>query len=44
MSLNQLYTKLGSEYQTTPSADVGVKLQSISDLIQKRQQEQTVST
>jgi len=42
--LNQLYTKLGSDYQINPSGDLGIKLQSVSDLIQKRQQEQTVST
>jgi len=42
--LNQLYTKLGLDYQTNPSGDLGIKLQSVSDLIQKRQQEQTVST
>jgi len=42
--LNQMYTKLGSDYQTNPSDDIGVKLQKISGLIQKRKQEQTVST
>ena len=42
--LNQLYTKLGSEYQTNPSGDLGVKLQNITDLIQKRKQKQMVST
>lgn len=41
--LNQLYTKLGSEYQDNPSDEIGEKLQNISDLIQKRQQEQMVT-
>ena len=38
--LNQLYSKLSSEYQDDPSGDIGEKLQKVSDLIQKRQQEQ----
>ncbi len=38
--LNQLYSKLGTEYQNNPSGEVGEKLQHVSNLIQKRQQEQ----
>lgn len=41
--LNQLYTKLGSEYQNDPSGEIGEKLQNVSDLIQKRQQEQMIT-
>jgi len=41
--LNQLYAKLGSEYQTNPSGDLGIKIQNVSDLIQKHQQEQMVT-
>jgi len=41
--LNQLYTELGSEYQNNPSGEIGEKLQNVSDLIQKRQQEQMIT-
>jgi len=41
--LKQLYEKHGTEYQDNPSSDVGEKLQNVSNLIQKRQQEQMVS-
>ena len=41
--LNQLYAKLGSEYQNDPSGEIGEKIQNVSDLIQKRQQEQMIT-
>jgi len=41
--LNQLYAKLGSEYQNDPSGEIGEKIQNVSDLIQKRQQEEMVT-
>ncbi len=42
--LNQLYAKLGSDYQTNPSTELGTKINEISNLMQKRQQEQMVNT
>ncbi len=41
--LSQEYSKLSSEYQSKPSAELGAKIQKVSDLIQKRQQEQVVT-
>ena len=41
--LTQEYSKLSSEYQSNPSDELGSKLQKVSDLIQKRQQEQVVT-
>jgi hypothetical protein len=41
--LTQLYSNLGSEYQNNPSGEIGEKLQKVSELMQKHQQEQMVT-
>jgi len=41
--LSQEYSKLSSEYQSNPSAELGAKIKKVSDLTQKRQQEQVVT-
>ena len=41
--LTQEYSKLSSEYESNPTAELGSKLQKVSELIQKRQQEQNVT-